>query len=663
MSEPLLAAIARSARGSAPAIVPRIVSRFEPLPEALFGEDDLTDEASWDEMKLVAPDVDEFTGVARLLRSFGQDTIGGGTRPERGDLDEAIEGDDVHVGRSDEARRAPSAGPRAIAPAKRDAVPGKTIASVAARDADVGAGFAPRVSPAPHAPDEPPQPIVEDAIVGGDADASTPEGATSSDGARASDAAPSAIQHDLPFAEEGHRGDVRAGFATPITSAPLAPDETTEVRHRPENAASVDGSTPEGAASNGGASPAPPVPAREYADDAFVAWSDGARASDAPPSAIQHDLPFAEEGPPLQNGAVRDDASVVGDEVSGAHRGDVHAGFAAPIRPASRVPDGTPEARRRSENAASVDASRPEGATSGIGASFASPVPSREHADDAFVSRSDGARVSDAPSSAAERDLPFAEERRPLQNGAVRDDASVVGDVRAGSASPITPAPPVPERTPEIRRRPENAAAVDASTPEGATSKGGGSPSSPIPSREHVDDAFVSRSDGVRVSDAPSFAAERDLPFAEGGPPLQNGAVRDDASIVGDEVSAANRGDVHAGFASPITPASRVPDGTPEVRRRPENAASDAPPSAAERDLPLAEEGRSPQNGAVQDDVSVVGADRTREVRRQSVSAASVEASDASTPEGATSSGGASPSSPVPSREHVDDAFVVRSDG
>ncbi len=76
MSGGSLWAVARAALDSPSQILPRPRSHFEPLPEARFGETDFAnDAASWSELYVPAADPDEFTGVAKLLRSFGLDTL------------------------------------------------------------------------------------------------------------------------------------------------------------------------------------------------------------------------------------------------------------------------------------------------------------------------------------------------------------------------------------------------------------------------------------------------------------------------------------------------------------------------------------------------------------------------------------------------------------
>ncbi|MBV8582294.1 MAG: hypothetical protein JOZ86_16850 [Candidatus Eremiobacteraeota bacterium] len=82
MSREFLAAIAQAAVGVPSPITPRTYSRFEAPPEMRFGETDLTsDETTWSHLFTTPTDPDEFTGVARLLRSFGLDTLPLGALP------------------------------------------------------------------------------------------------------------------------------------------------------------------------------------------------------------------------------------------------------------------------------------------------------------------------------------------------------------------------------------------------------------------------------------------------------------------------------------------------------------------------------------------------------------------------------------------------------
>ncbi|MBV8751034.1 MAG: hypothetical protein JO103_15105, partial [Candidatus Eremiobacteraeota bacterium] len=90
MSREFLAAIAQAAVGAPSPITPRTYSRFEAPPEVRFGETDLTsDETTWSHLYTTPTDPDEFTGVARLLRSFGLDTLPLGALPAPATGDQA----------------------------------------------------------------------------------------------------------------------------------------------------------------------------------------------------------------------------------------------------------------------------------------------------------------------------------------------------------------------------------------------------------------------------------------------------------------------------------------------------------------------------------------------------------------------------------------------
>ena len=69
-----LGAIAQSAVGHQAVITPRLTSRFESVEPAHLGEDEASGASSWSQLYVPPRDADEFTGVARLLRSFGLDT-------------------------------------------------------------------------------------------------------------------------------------------------------------------------------------------------------------------------------------------------------------------------------------------------------------------------------------------------------------------------------------------------------------------------------------------------------------------------------------------------------------------------------------------------------------------------------------------------------------
>jgi len=70
-----LAGIAAAAIDAPSAVMPRAVSRFEYHSDPRFGETTLDESESWTDLDVAATDDDEFTAVARLLRSFGGDTL------------------------------------------------------------------------------------------------------------------------------------------------------------------------------------------------------------------------------------------------------------------------------------------------------------------------------------------------------------------------------------------------------------------------------------------------------------------------------------------------------------------------------------------------------------------------------------------------------------
>jgi|GEM_PF-4446965 len=109
-----LTGIVAAATGSPPPVVPRLRSALEPVDARFDDELAMRDAGTWSELYARPADVDEFAGVALLLRSFGIDTLPLGTSPAGGEAESPPDVEPERLAAAPDARRQSSAEPAPV---------------------------------------------------------------------------------------------------------------------------------------------------------------------------------------------------------------------------------------------------------------------------------------------------------------------------------------------------------------------------------------------------------------------------------------------------------------------------------------------------------------------------------------------------------------------